>query len=181
MEAQCKGGVRADSLLSLIVAAGERCGLLVVGFKNMMRSWVMKWGAQQALFVVASRLRTCAGRNTRKRETVLQKDRNSQRDTFDLNSIWINTQRAIEDTIVMPSTFLYLSCYYWIAIPVKRCRGAVYPGHSKFSSNYTHTYMHLHTHIHRPYNVHAIQLLVTFEDMRLTQQQYLIQYNLYNL
>jgi len=41
--------------------------------------------------------------------------------------------------------------------------------------------MHLHTHIHRPYNVHAIQLLVTFEDMRLTQQQYIIQYNLYNL
>ena len=42
MEAQCKGGVRADSMSSLIVAAGERCGLLGVGFENMMRSWVMK-------------------------------------------------------------------------------------------------------------------------------------------
>jgi len=27
---------------SLIVAAGERHGLLGVGFENMMRSWVMK-------------------------------------------------------------------------------------------------------------------------------------------
>jgi len=40
--ARCKGGVRADSVSSLIVAAGERCGLLGVGFENMMRSWVMK-------------------------------------------------------------------------------------------------------------------------------------------
>jgi len=32
--------VRADSVSSLIVAAGERCGLLGVGFENMMRSWV---------------------------------------------------------------------------------------------------------------------------------------------
>jgi len=55
MEAQCKGGVRADSMSSLIVAAGERRGLLVVGFENMMRSWVMKSGAQQGLGVVASR------------------------------------------------------------------------------------------------------------------------------
>jgi len=42
MEAQCKGGVRADGASSLIVAAAERCGLLGVGFENMMRSWVMK-------------------------------------------------------------------------------------------------------------------------------------------
>jgi len=40
---------------SLIVAAGERRGLLGVGFENMMRSWVMKSGAQQGLGVVASR------------------------------------------------------------------------------------------------------------------------------
>jgi len=31
--------VRADSMSSLIVAAGERRGLLGVGFENMMRSW----------------------------------------------------------------------------------------------------------------------------------------------
>jgi len=42
MEAQCKGGVRADGVSSLIVAAGERRGLLGVGFEDMMRSWVMK-------------------------------------------------------------------------------------------------------------------------------------------
>jgi len=84
----------------------------------------------------------------------------------------------------MPSTFLDLSCYYWKAIPVKRCRVAVYPGHPKFGSNHTHIYMHsihlyaLHTHIRRPYNIHAIQLFVTFEDMHSTQHQYLIQYNL---
>ena len=42
MEAQSKGGVRADGVASLIVAAGERRSLLRVGFKNMMRSWVMK-------------------------------------------------------------------------------------------------------------------------------------------
>jgi len=54
MEAQCKGGVRADGVSSLIVAAGERRGLLGMGFENMMRSWVMKWGAQQGLDVVAS-------------------------------------------------------------------------------------------------------------------------------
>jgi len=41
MEAQCKGGVRNDVVAS-IVAAGERRGLLGVGFKNMMCSWVMK-------------------------------------------------------------------------------------------------------------------------------------------
>ena len=41
IEAQCKGGVRNDVVAS-IVAAGERRGLLGVGFKNMMRSWVMK-------------------------------------------------------------------------------------------------------------------------------------------
>jgi len=52
MEAQWKGGVRADGVSSLIVAAGERRGLLGVGFENMMRSWVMKWGAQQGLGVV---------------------------------------------------------------------------------------------------------------------------------
>jgi len=37
-----KGGVKADGVASLIVAAGERRGLLGVGFENMMRSWVMK-------------------------------------------------------------------------------------------------------------------------------------------
>jgi len=42
IQAQCKGGVKADSVPSLIVAAGDRCSLLRVGFKNMMRSWVMK-------------------------------------------------------------------------------------------------------------------------------------------
>ena len=42
MEAHCKDGVRDDGVASLIVAAGERCGLLGVGFENMMRSWVMK-------------------------------------------------------------------------------------------------------------------------------------------
>ena len=42
IEAQCKDGVRADGVASLIVAAGERCGSLGVGFENMMRSWVMK-------------------------------------------------------------------------------------------------------------------------------------------
>ena len=41
MEVQCKGGVRND-VVALIVAAGERRGLLVVGFENMMCSWVMK-------------------------------------------------------------------------------------------------------------------------------------------
>jgi len=55
MEAQCKDGVRADVVASLIVAAGERRSLLGVGFENMMRSWVMKWGAQQGLGVLASR------------------------------------------------------------------------------------------------------------------------------
>jgi len=42
MEAQCKGGVRADGVSSLMVAAGERLGLLGVGFENMMRSGLMK-------------------------------------------------------------------------------------------------------------------------------------------
>ena len=42
MEAQCKERVRDDGVASLIVAAGERCGLLGVGFENMMRSWVKK-------------------------------------------------------------------------------------------------------------------------------------------
>jgi len=42
MQVQCKGGVRADNVSSLIVAAGERRGLLGVGFENMMRSWVTK-------------------------------------------------------------------------------------------------------------------------------------------
>jgi len=39
MEAQCKGGVRADGVSSLIVVAGERRDLLGVGFENMMRCW----------------------------------------------------------------------------------------------------------------------------------------------
>jgi len=42
MEAQCKGGVRADDVASLIVAAGERRGSLGMGFENVMRSWVME-------------------------------------------------------------------------------------------------------------------------------------------
>jgi len=42
MEAQCKERVRDDGVASLIVAAGERRGLLLVGFENMMRSWGMK-------------------------------------------------------------------------------------------------------------------------------------------
>jgi len=42
MEAQCKDGVRAEGVSSLIVAAGHRHGLLGVPFENMMRSWVMK-------------------------------------------------------------------------------------------------------------------------------------------
>ena len=46
--------MRADGVSSLIVAAGERRGLLRVGFENMMRSWVMERGAQQGLGVVAS-------------------------------------------------------------------------------------------------------------------------------
>jgi len=41
MVVQCKGGVRADGVASLIVAAGERHSLLGVGFENMMRFWVM--------------------------------------------------------------------------------------------------------------------------------------------
>jgi len=36
------GGVRADSMSLLIVAAGERRGSLGVRFEMMMRSWVMK-------------------------------------------------------------------------------------------------------------------------------------------
>jgi len=35
----------------LIVAAGERCGSLGMGFENMRHSWVMKWGVQQGLGV----------------------------------------------------------------------------------------------------------------------------------
>jgi len=35
MEAQGQGGVRADGVASLIVAAGERPGSLEVGFENM--------------------------------------------------------------------------------------------------------------------------------------------------
>jgi len=54
MEAQCKDGVQADGEASLIVAAGERRGLLGVGFENMMLPWVMKSGAEQGLGVVAS-------------------------------------------------------------------------------------------------------------------------------
>jgi len=55
MKAQCKGGVRADGVSSLIVAAGDRRSFLGVGFENMMCSWVIKLGAQQELGVVASR------------------------------------------------------------------------------------------------------------------------------
>jgi len=47
--------VRADGVASLIVPAGERHALLGVGFENMMRSWVMKSGAQQGMGVQASR------------------------------------------------------------------------------------------------------------------------------
>jgi len=42
MEVQCKDGVRDDGVASFIVAAGERRGLLGVGFDNMMCSWIMK-------------------------------------------------------------------------------------------------------------------------------------------
>jgi len=42
MEAQFQDGVRDDGVASLIVTAGERRGLLGVGFENKMRSWVMK-------------------------------------------------------------------------------------------------------------------------------------------
>jgi len=42
MEAQCKDGVRDDSVASLIVAVVERRSLLGVGFENMMHIWVMK-------------------------------------------------------------------------------------------------------------------------------------------
>ena len=41
MEAHCKDGVR-DDVVASIVAAGERCSLIGVGFENMMRFWVMK-------------------------------------------------------------------------------------------------------------------------------------------
>jgi len=37
MEAQCKGGMRANGVSSLIVEAGVRHGSLGVGFENMMR------------------------------------------------------------------------------------------------------------------------------------------------
>ena len=39
---RAEGGVRADGVASLIVAAGEKRGSLRVGFENMLRSWVMK-------------------------------------------------------------------------------------------------------------------------------------------
>ena len=42
IEAHCKGGVRADSMSSLIVAVGERHGSLGVGFENMRRSWIIQ-------------------------------------------------------------------------------------------------------------------------------------------
>ena len=42
IEEQCKGGVRADGVASLIIEVEERRSLLGVGFENMMRSWVMK-------------------------------------------------------------------------------------------------------------------------------------------
>ena len=47
--------MRADSVSSLIVAAGERRSLLGVGFEYMMCSWVVKSGAQQGLGALASR------------------------------------------------------------------------------------------------------------------------------
>ena len=42
IEAQGKGGVRANSMSSLIVAAEGRCGSLGVAFENMRLSWAMK-------------------------------------------------------------------------------------------------------------------------------------------
>jgi len=42
IEAQVKGRVRADSMSSLMVAAGERCCLLGEGFENKRRSWIIK-------------------------------------------------------------------------------------------------------------------------------------------
>ena len=50
-----KGEVGADTIPSLAIAAGQRRGSLGVGFENMIRSWVMKRGAQQGLGVVAFR------------------------------------------------------------------------------------------------------------------------------
>jgi len=41
IEARCKGGVRADSVSSLIIMAGERRGLLGVGFENTTRGCVL--------------------------------------------------------------------------------------------------------------------------------------------
>ena len=39
--------MRDNGVASLIVVVGKRRSLLGVGFENMMRSWVMKRGAQQ--------------------------------------------------------------------------------------------------------------------------------------
>ena len=53
--------MRADSVSSLIVAAGERCGLLGLGFGNMKRSWLSVLGAQQGLGMAAVASRWLGG------------------------------------------------------------------------------------------------------------------------
>jgi len=52
---QCKGGVGADSMSSLTIAAEERRSLLVVGSENSRHFRVMQRGAQQGLGVGAFR------------------------------------------------------------------------------------------------------------------------------
>jgi len=47
IEAQWKGGVKASSMLSLFVAAGESCDSLGVRFENMRPSWVGPAGTER--------------------------------------------------------------------------------------------------------------------------------------
>jgi len=55
IEAQYKGGIGADSMPSLIIAAGKRRSSLGVKFENLRRSQVRKWGAQWGMGMVAFR------------------------------------------------------------------------------------------------------------------------------
>jgi len=48
MEEKCKDRVKENGVTSLIVAAGERCSSLGVGFENMMHSWVINEGSGPA-------------------------------------------------------------------------------------------------------------------------------------
>jgi len=52
IQTKCKGGVGANSISSLTIAAEERRDSLGLGFKIIGRSWVMNWGAQQGLGLV---------------------------------------------------------------------------------------------------------------------------------